>query len=46
MIFAKLIIGMQGVWNDSQSRNEEVTKEEEDSSGRRFRLCRRTVRGS
>lgn len=32
MIFTRLIIGIQGLWNDSQSRNETPTKEEEDGS--------------
>lgn len=45
VIFVELIIGMQGGWNESQSRNEEVRKKEEDGRGRRLR-CRRTVWGS
>lgn len=45
VIFVELIIGMQGGWNESQSRNEEVQKKEEDGRGRRLR-CRRTVWGS
>lgn len=43
MIFVKPIIGVLGVWNDTLSRNEGVTKEEEDGRGRHLRLGRGTV---
>lgn len=42
VIFVELIIGMQGGWNESHSRNEEVQKKGEDGRGRRLR-CHRTV---